>query len=135
MGGPAWSSCRACMITGWALAGPFRSESTSNMTSRFVERAERTYDLFLRSTLHLRDEYVIDLGEAFRVSKLPESHVVIHDAGTYSLTWRQRDNRVLVRREIHLKRERYKPEEHAGFVAWCKGIDDAEQRKLELRKR
>ena len=107
----------------------------TNMTARFVERAERTYDLVLTRALHVRDEYVIDLGEAFEVSKLPEDHIVIHDAGTYSLTWRQRGDRVTVRRDIHLKPARYAPDEHAGFVAWCKGIDDAEQRKLELRKR
>ena len=77
---------------------------------------------------------MIDLGDAFEVSRLPESHVVIHDAGTYSLTWRQQGRRVKVRREVHLKPARYTPEEFPGFAAWCKGIDDAEQRKLELRK-
>ncbi|MCZ6707465.1 MAG: hypothetical protein O7A71_05920, partial [Chloroflexi bacterium] len=107
----------------------------SGMTSRFVQRVERTYDLVLTRTRHVRDEYVIDLGEVFEVSKLPEAHVAIHDAGTYSLTWRQRGNRVIVRRDVHLKPARYTPDEHAGFVVWCKGIDDAEQRKLELRKR
>ncbi len=107
----------------------------TGMTARFVELAARTYDLLLTRAMHVRDEYVIDLGEAFEVSKLPEDHIVIHDAGTYSLTWRQRGDRVTVRRDIHLKPARYAPDEHAGFVAWCKGIDDAEQRKLELRKR
>jgi hypothetical protein len=102
------------------------------MTARFVERAERTYDLVLESRSHLRDGYVIHLGEAFEVSRLPESHVVIHEAGTYSLTWRQRGRRIEVRREMHLKPARYKPDEFPAFIAWCKGIDDAEQRKLEL---
>ena len=106
----------------------------SGMTAGFVERAERTYDLVLNTHFHGRDEFFIDLGEAFQVSRLPESHVVVHAAGTYSLTWRQQGRRVLVRREVHLNPARYAPDEFPGFVAWCKGIDDAEQRKLELRK-
>ncbi|MHC4492629.1 MAG: hypothetical protein ACYTDU_13495, partial [Planctomycetota bacterium] len=106
----------------------------SAMTAGFVERAERTYDLVLKNRHHGRDEFVIDLGGAFEVSRLPESYVVFHAAGTYSLTWRQRGRRILVRREVHLKPARYAPDEFPGFVAWCKGIDDAEQRKLELRK-
>ncbi|MHC4973236.1 MAG: DUF3858 domain-containing protein [Planctomycetota bacterium] len=107
----------------------------SGMTAGFVERTERTYDLVLDSQYTNRDEYVIHLGESFVVSRLPESHVVVHAAGTYSLTWRQEGRRVHVRRELHLQPARYTPDEFAGFVAWCKGIDDAEQRKLELRQR
>jgi hypothetical protein len=105
----------------------------SGMTGGFVERAERTYDFVLNRHYHGRDEFVIHLGEAFEVSRLPESHVVVHAAGTYSLTWRQRGREIHVRRELHLKPARYTPDEFPGFVAWCKGIDDAEQRKLELR--
>jgi hypothetical protein len=106
----------------------------SGMTAGFVERAERTYDLVLNPHYHARDEYVIQLGASFEVSRLPESHVVVHAAGTYSLTWRQQGRKVLVRRELHLQPARYTPDEFPAFVAWCKGIDDAEQRKLELRK-
>lgn len=106
----------------------------SGMTAGFVERAQRTYDLVLDTHYHSRDEYVIRLSEAFEVSKLPESHVTVHAAGTYSLTWRQQGNRIHVRRELHLQPARYTPDEFPDFVAWCKGIDDAEQRKLELRR-
>src|SRR5207244_3845364 len=57
--------------------------------ARFVERAERTYDLVLNVREDRLDEFTILLGDAFLVKDLPQDHVVFHRLGTYSLTWRR----------------------------------------------
>ena len=105
-----------------------------NMSQRFIERAERTYDLVINVRDDRMEEFTIDLGDAFEVRTLPEDHVVFHRLGTYSLTWREEGGKVLVRREAHLNPARYRADEYKTLVAWCKAIDDAEERKLELRK-
>jgi len=102
-------------------------------------RAERTYDLVLNGREDRVDEFTIHLGDAFQVKSLPEDHVVFDRLGTYSLTWRLvsddgKGDRIVVRREAHLRPARYRADEYKPFVAWCKTIDDAEERKLELRK-
>jgi tetratricopeptide (TPR) repeat protein len=104
------------------------------MAQRFVERAERTYDLVLNVREDLVDDFTIVLSDAFRVKTLPEDHVVFHRLGTYSLTWRDLGDRIVVRREAHLAPTRCRADEYKSFVAWCKSIDDAEERKLELRR-
>lgn len=105
----------------------------TDMTGRFVHRPERVYDLILNVRDDGVDAYEVDLGDAFEIVTLPDDHLAVHELGTYSLTFR-RDGRTLrVRRERHLRPARYTPEQYAGFVAWCKSIDDAEQAKIELR--
>jgi tetratricopeptide (TPR) repeat protein len=105
-----------------------------NMSQRFVERAERVYDLVLNVRDDRLDEFTIFLGDSFRLKTLPEDHVVFDRLGTYSLTWRDLGDRVVVRREAHLHPARYRADAYKTFVAWCKGIDDAEERKLEFKK-
>jgi hypothetical protein len=109
-----------------------------DMSRRFVERAERVYDLVLNARDDRLDEFTILLGDAFQVKTLPEDHVVFDRLGTYSLTWRlvsgDGGERIAVRREAHMRPARYRADEYKAFVAWCKAIDDAEERKLELRK-
>jgi tetratricopeptide (TPR) repeat protein len=107
----------------------------SNMARRYVDKADRQFDLVLQSRDDRRDEFTIDLGDAWDVSSLPEDHTAVHDVGVYSLTWRREGSVVRVRRERHFHPARYRPDEYKAFVAWCKAIDDAEDRKLELRKR
>jgi hypothetical protein len=104
------------------------------MAQRFVERAERVYDLVLNVRDDRVEEFTIDVGPAFEVARLPEPHVVFHRLGTYSLTWRDLGGRIAVRREVHLRPARYRADEYKAFVSWCKAIDDAEERKLELRR-
>jgi hypothetical protein len=104
------------------------------MTRRFVERTERVYDLVLNQRDDRLDEFTIRLGDAFQVRSLPEDHVVFDRLGTYSLTWRDLGDRIVVRREAHLRPARYRADEYKTFVAWCKAIDDAEERKIELKK-
>ncbi len=104
------------------------------MSARYVERPERVYDLVLPGRDDRLDEFTIVLGDAFVVKTLPEDHVVFHRLGTYSLTWREAGGRVTVRREAHLRPTRYRADEYKAFMAWCKAIDDAEERKLELRQ-
>lgn len=105
-----------------------------SMASRYCDREERTFDLVLNAREDQVDTIDIDVGDAFEAALVPADHVAAHDFGTYSLTWR-RDGRTLrVRREVHLHPARYRPDEYKAFVAWCKAIDDAEERKLELRK-
>jgi tetratricopeptide (TPR) repeat protein len=101
---------------------------------RFVDKAERTFDLVLRGRDDRVDEYTIDLGDAWEVKSLPQDHVAVHDVGVYSLTWRHEGSVIRVRRERHFHPARYRPDEYKPFVSWCKAIDDAEDRKLELRK-
>jgi tetratricopeptide (TPR) repeat protein len=105
-----------------------------NMSQRFIERAERVFDLVINSREDRLDEFTIHLGDAFQVKSLPEDEIVFHRLGTYSLTWRDLGDRIAVRREAHLRPARYRADEYKAFVAWCKSIDDAEERKLELRK-
>jgi tetratricopeptide (TPR) repeat protein len=105
----------------------------TDMTSRYVHRPERVYDLILNVHDDGVDTYEIDLGDAFDVVSLPGDHLAVHALGTYSLTFRRDGQTIRVRRERHLRPARYTPEQYAGFVAWCKGIDDAEQAKIELR--
>jgi hypothetical protein len=109
-----------------------------DMSQRYVDRAERTYDLVLNGRDDRVDEFTIFLGDAFQVKTLPEDHVVFDKLGTYSLTWRMASGdggeRIVVRREAHLRPTRYRADEYKAFVAWCKAVDDAEERKLELRK-
>ncbi len=107
----------------------------SGMTGRFVHRPERTYDLILNPHDDDIAEVEIHLGDAFEVASLPEDHLSVGDLGVYSLTWRHTGGVVNVRREMHLKPARYTPDQYAEFTAWCKAIDDAEDRKLELRRR
>jgi len=106
----------------------------TRMAQRWCDREDRTYDLVLNARDDQVDEIEIDLGDAFQVKSLPADHVAAHDLGTYSLTWRRDGTRLRVRRELHVHPARYRPDEYKPFVAWCKGIDDAEDRKLELRK-
>jgi hypothetical protein len=110
-----------------------------DMGRRFVEKTERVYDLVLNARDDRLDEYSIVLGDAFAVKTLPDDLNTFHRLGTYSLTWRlatggEGGDRVVVRREAHLHPARYRADEYKAFVAWCKSIDDAEDRKLELRK-
>jgi hypothetical protein len=105
-----------------------------DMARRFVERADRVFDLVINSRDDRLDEFTITLGDAFQVKSLPEDEIVFHRLGTYSLTWRDLGDRISVRREAHLHPARYRADEYKAFVAWCKSIDDAEERKLELRK-
>jgi tetratricopeptide (TPR) repeat protein len=110
-----------------------------DMGRRFVEKTERVYDLVLNARDDRLDEYTILLGDAFAVRTLPDDLNTFHRLGTYSLTWRlvtggDGGDRVVVRREAHLHPARYRADEYKAFVAWCKSIDDAEDRKLELRK-
>ncbi len=105
-----------------------------NMSQRFVERADRVFDLVLNARDDRLDEFSIVTGGAFAVKHVPEDHVVFHRLGTYSLTWRDLGDRIVVRREVHLHPARYRADEYKAFVAWCKAVDDAEERKLELRK-
>jgi hypothetical protein len=104
------------------------------MSQRFVERAERVYDMVINTRDDRLDEFTVYLGDAFQVKSVPDDQVVFHRLGTYSLTWRDLGDRVVVRREAHLHPARYRADEYKAFVAWCKSIDDAEERKLELRK-
>ncbi len=106
-----------------------------DMSRRFVERAERVYDLVLNQRDDRLDEFTIRLGDAFRVRTLPEDHVVFDRLGTYSLTWRDLGDRIVVRREVHLHPARYRADEYKAFIAWCKAVDDAEDRKIELKKK
>lgn len=106
----------------------------TGMTGRYVDKAERQFDLVINSRDDQLDEFTIDLGAAWEVSSLPQDHVAAHDVGVYSLTWRHEGRLVRVRREFHFHPARYRPDEYKQFVAWCKAIDDAEDRKLELRK-
>lgn len=105
-----------------------------NMSQRFVERADRVFDLVINVRDDRLDEFSIVRGGAFEVKNVPEDHIVFHRLGTYSLTWRDRGDRIDVRREVHLHPARYRADEYKAFVAWCKSIDDAEEHKLELRK-
>jgi tetratricopeptide (TPR) repeat protein len=105
-----------------------------SMAQRYVERAERVYDLVINARDDRLDEFTIVLGDAFQVKSLPEDEIVFQRLGTYSLTWRDMGDRVAVRREAHMHPARYRADEYKAFVAWCKSIDDAEERKLELRK-
>jgi tetratricopeptide (TPR) repeat protein len=110
-----------------------------DMGRRFVEKAERVYDLVLNSRDDRLDEFTIHLGDAFSVKTLPDDLNTFHRLGTYSLTWRlvsdrEGGDRIVVRREVHLHPARYRADEYKAFVAWCKSIDEAEERKLELRK-
>ena len=114
------------------VAGLGLPETT--MTADYVDKAERRFDLVINTRDDRVDEYTIDLGSAWAVKSLPQDHVAAHDIGTYSLTWRQEGNLVRVRRERHFHPVRYHVDEYKPFVAWCKSIDDAEDRKLELRK-
>ncbi len=104
------------------------------MGRRYVDRADRTYDLVIEDRDDRVDEFVVDLGDTFRVSSLPEDHIASHDVGTYSLTWRHEGRTIRVRREYHFHPVRYRADDYKRFVEWCKGIDDAEQQKIELRK-
>jgi tetratricopeptide (TPR) repeat protein len=109
-----------------------------DMSRRYVERAERVFDLVLNGRDDRLDEFTIFLGDAFQSKSLPEDHVVFDRLGTYSLTWRlvsgDGGDRITVRREAHMRPARYRADEYKAFVAWCKAIDDAEDRKLELKK-
>jgi hypothetical protein len=105
-----------------------------DMARRFVERADRVFDLVINSRDDRLDEFTIVLGDAFQVKSLPADEIVFHRLGTYSLTWRDLGDRIAVRREAHMHPARYRADEYKAFVAWCKSIDDAEERKLELRK-
>jgi tetratricopeptide (TPR) repeat protein len=110
-----------------------------DMGRRFVEKAERVYDLVLNTRDDRVDEFTIVLGDAFAVKTLPDDLNTFHRLGTYSLTWRlvtggEAGDRIVVHREAHLHPARYRADEYKAFVAWCKSIDDAEERKLELRK-
>jgi cellulose synthase operon protein C len=107
----------------------------SNMRSRFVERPERTYDLVAESRQDMVEEVVIHLGEAWTVLSIPEDHLASSKVGVYSLTYRREGDAIRVHRERHLKPGRYTPEEFKAFVVWCQQIDEAEERKIELRKR
>ena len=106
----------------------------SGMTQRFVHREDRHYDLVLNVHQDRLEEVEIVPGDAFRIRRLPQGHVVFHRLGTYSLTFRDLGDRVAVRRELHLHPARYRPDEYKAFVAWCKSIDDAEERKIEFDK-
>jgi hypothetical protein len=92
------------------------------------------YELVLNSRDDRVDEFTIDLGDRFEVASLPESHLAVNEVGTYSLTWRHEDGRVVVRREWHFRPARYRADEYKALVAWCKAVDDAEERKLVLRQ-
>ena len=105
----------------------------SDMTSSYVHRPERVYDLILDVRDDAVDTYEIDLGESFEIVTMPQDHLAVQELGTYSLTFRRSGKVVRVRRERHLRPARYTPEQFAGFVAWCKAIDDAEQAKIEFR--
>lgn len=107
----------------------------TDMAGTYVGRDSRKFDLVLTGRDDGVEEFTIHLGDAFRVRSLPEDHVTLHALGTYSLTWRQDGDVIRVRRERHFRPARYTPEQYAAFVAWCKEIDDAENRKLELVKR
>lgn len=106
-----------------------------DMTGRYVHRPEREYDLALN--VHEDDlaEVTIHLGDRFRVKRLPHDHITVNDLGTYSLTFRDRGDRVEIRREHHFRPARYRPDEYPRFVSWCKAIDEAEGRKLTFTAR
>lgn len=106
----------------------------TGLTRRFVDKAVRQFDLVLRQRDDRVDEFTIDLGGAWEVASLPADCIAVHDVGVYSLTWRQSGDVIRVRRERHLHPARYRADAYPEFVAWCKSVDDAEERKLELRK-
>jgi tetratricopeptide (TPR) repeat protein len=108
---------------------------TSDMTSNYVHRPTRLYDLILNVRDEGVDEYTVELGDAFEIATLPADHLAVNELGTYSLTFRLDGTALHVRRERHLQPARYTPEQYGGFVAWCKAIDDAEQAKIEFRAR
>jgi tetratricopeptide (TPR) repeat protein len=107
----------------------------SNMGSRFVERPERTYDFVSEARQDLIEEIGIRLGDAWTVLSVPEDHLASSKIGVYSLTYRRDGDSIRIRRERHLKPGRYTPEEFKAFVVWCQKIDEAEERKIELKKR
>lgn len=106
----------------------------TSMSQRYVDKAERQFDLILNGRDDRVDEYVIDLGSAWSVKSLPQDHTAANDVGVFSLTWRVDGDTIHVRRERHFHPARYRPDEYKAFVAWCKSIDDAEDRKLVMRK-
>ena len=108
---------------------------SSDMTGNYVHRPERVYDLILNVRDDRIDGYTVELGDAFEIAHLPADHLAVSELGTYSLTYRLVGTTLNVRRERHLQPARYTAEQYDGFIAWCKGIDDAEQAKIEYRAR
>ncbi|MHC4821441.1 MAG: tetratricopeptide repeat protein, partial [Planctomycetota bacterium] len=105
------------------------------MSDRYVERPDREYDLVLGGTRIQRDRFTYELGSHWTVRTLPEAHIAASKIGTYSLSVRQDGSTVHVERRIRFAPCRYTPEEYSEFIAWCRGIDTAEEQKIILEKK
>ncbi|MCG3135323.1 MAG: hypothetical protein HMLKMBBP_02904 [Planctomycetes bacterium] len=106
----------------------------ANFAQSFVDKAERVFDLVIRWRDDQYDAYTIDLGEDWDVVSLPADHIAVDDLATYSLTWRRDGSKIRVKREYHVRPARYHAADVKRLAEWCKAVDDAEDRKLELRK-
>ncbi len=107
----------------------------TGMRGDYVDRPDRTYDVVAHQRADSFDEIRIDLAGAYEVVSVPEDHLASSKVGSYSLTYRVTGDSILVHREVHLRPGRYTPAEYKDLVSWCQAIDDAEDGKIELRKR
>jgi len=100
-----------------------------------VDRPERTYEFRSEERDDVVEEVAIRLGDAWEVATLPRDHLSASKLGVYALTFRHEGDEVRIRRVRHFHPARYAPHEYKAFVEWCNEIDQAEERKLELRAR
>lgn len=111
----------------------------TNMRGRYVDRPDRTYDVVAKARQDTVEEVRIHLKDAWSVVALPQDHIATSKVGAYSLSYRRHagdgGDTVVVRREVHLRPGRYTPAEYKDLISWCQSIDDAEDLKIELRKR
>jgi tetratricopeptide (TPR) repeat protein len=104
------------------------------LAARYVGKPERIHPMEIRQEGGTRSVTTIELGDAWRVVRLPPGHATMGPLGSYSLSVTGEDGRIVVRRDVRMRRCRITPDEYREFVRWVKAIDEAEERKIVLAR-
>ena len=74
------------------------------------------------------------LPEGYIVKSLPEDYLSVSAFGIYSLVFINRDREIEVLRTVNVSSLEVDEEDYPLLVDFCKGVDRAEERKIELEK-
>jgi hypothetical protein len=105
-----------------------------DLTRMLGGKPQRQHPMMLRAQRAQRDSVEIDLGEGYDVELLPPNLLLQDRFGQYSLTFALEDRKIRILRSFALLPARIEPADYAGVLRFCREVDAAERKWIELKE-
>ncbi|MCD1116844.1 DUF3857 domain-containing protein [Chryseobacterium turcicum] len=103
--------------------------------STFYQNENRNLPFENRFSYEDDYEIVYQLPVGYTIEEMPENSAVVSDFGTYKITFEKKDEKLIVKRFIQIKKGLHSKEKYNDYVSFRKKIMNADNSKILISKK